>query len=125
MGRPESSLNWFEIPVSDFERARDFYNKVRGCRMHEQVVMGNRMGFLPMEDPGIGGAIIESRNLKPSSEGPLIYLNGGEDLNIPLSRVETAGGMILQGKTKISDDIGYFAIFMDTEGNRLALHSMK
>ncbi len=70
--RPESSLNWFEIPVSDFDRARDFQNKVLGCRMHEQVVMGNRMVFLPMEDPGTDDAIIETRDLEPPSKGPVI-----------------------------------------------------
>jgi predicted enzyme related to lactoylglutathione lyase len=60
----------------------------------------------------------------PTGEGTLVYLNGGKDLRVVLQRVEPAGGKILQEKTLVAPDLGYFAIFRDTEGNRVALHSM-
>jgi len=69
--------------------------------------------------------IISGEGAEPSNKGVLLYLNGGENLNIPLSKVEIAGGTVVLTKTKISDEIGYYAIFIDSEGNRLALHSMK
>ena len=125
MARPKSSLNWFEIPVDDFRRGVDFYNKILDCKMYESVIMGNEMAFFPMEDPGIGGALIKSDDQKPSMDGTMVYLNGGENLNTILDRVEDAGGKVLVPKMKISDEIGHFAIFKDTEGNRVALHSMK
>jgi predicted enzyme related to lactoylglutathione lyase len=125
MERPKSSLNWFEIPVADFKRAVGFYNSILDCEMYEQEIMGNRMGFFPMEDPGIGGAIIKSDRMKPSKEGTIVYLNGGDDLKTILDRVEPSGGRILVPKTKITDEIGYFAEFLDTEGNKVALHSMR
>jgi predicted enzyme related to lactoylglutathione lyase len=125
MDRPKSALNWFEIPVADFRRAVEFYNGILDCKMHEQEIMGSQMGFFPMEDPGIGGAIIKSARMKPSQDGTIVYLNGGEDLMVILNRVEPSGGKVLVPKTKISDDIGYFAEFQDTEGNKVALHSMK
>jgi len=125
MARPKSSLNWFEIPVIDFRRGVDFYNRILDCKMYESVVMGNEMAFFPMEDPGIGGALIKSDDQKPSMDGTMVYLNGGEDLITILDRVKDAGGKVLIPKTKISDEIGHFAVFKDTEGNRVALHSMK
>lgn len=124
MKRPKSSLNWFEIPVENFERSVGFYNSILGCQMHEEEIMGSRMAFFPMEDPGIGGALIKSDRMKPSTEGTVVYLNGGDDLNHILDRVEPSGGKVLVPKTKITDEIGYFAEFLDTEGNKVALHSM-
>ena len=125
MAGPKSSLNWFEIPVDDFRRGVDFYNRILDCRMYETTVMGNQMAFFPMEDPGIGGALIKSDDQRPSMDGTTVYLNGGEDLKLILDKVEDAGGKVIVQKTKITDDIGHFAVFKDTEGNRVALHSMK
>ena len=91
--------------------------------MHTHEVMGSQMGFLPMEDQGVGGAIVSGEGYSPSSEGALVYLNGGDDLSIPLGRVEAAGGKIVMPKTKVSEEVGHVAIFLDTEGNRVAFHS--
>ena len=118
-------VNWFEIPVADFERAKKFYETVLAGDMHVQEMMGFKMGFFPMEGEGIGGAICHGEGYKPSLEGTRVYLNGGEDLSIPLSKVEAAGGKIILPKTKITDDIGYMAFFIDTEGNHVAFHSPK
>jgi predicted enzyme related to lactoylglutathione lyase len=121
-----NAINWFEIPVSNFERAYQFYSTVLGGEIHRQEGMGVQMGFLPTGDnQGVGGAICAGKDYKPSTEGIFIYLNGGEDLSGPLSRVEQAGGKVLLPKTKISDEIGYLAHFQDTEGNKLAFHSLR
>lgn len=118
-------INWFEIPVVDFDRAKKFYGNVLDGELHEQEMAGVKMGFLPMEGDGVGGAICAGEGYTPSGDGAKVYLNGGEDLSTPLSRVEKAGGKVVLPKTKISDEIGYFAIFQDTEGNTVSFHSPK
>jgi predicted enzyme related to lactoylglutathione lyase len=120
-----NSINWFEIPVEDMDRASKFYAEVLGGELHKQDIMGTEMSFLPMDGEGVGGALVKMEDRKPSAEGAILYLNGGEDLSNPLSRVESAGGKVSMPKTKISDEIGYFAFFVDTEGNSLAFHSPK
>ena len=116
-------INWFEIPASDFERAKKFYTSIFGAEMHTREMMGTKMAFLPMEGDGVGGSICAGENYKPSAEGTVPYLNGGEDLTAMLNRVEPAGGKVITPKTKISDEIGHMAFFFDTEGNKIALHS--
>jgi predicted enzyme related to lactoylglutathione lyase len=118
-------INWFEIPATDIDRASEFYSKVLDGEIHTQEMYGVKMAFLPMEGEGVGGAICQGDGYAPSSEGATIYLNGGEDLSTPLNKVESAGGKIVMPKTKISDEIGYYALFNDTEGNKVAFHSPK
>lgn len=121
-----NAINWFEIPANNLERAIKFYQTVLGGDLHQQEIDGMKMAFLPMdgqEKGSVGGALCKSDMHKPSAEGAVIYLNGGDDLSAPLSKVNTAGGEVVMPKTKISDEIGYMAFFMDTEGNKLAFHS--
>ena len=122
----KNSLNWAEIPVNDFERAKKFYSKIYDYKMPSQQIGPNLMGFLLMEQDsqGVGGAIVKGESYVPSQQGTLIYLNGGKDLNVVLNRVEAAGGKVLQPKTQITPEIGYVALFIDTEGNKLGIHSM-
>ena len=120
-----NAINWFEIPVTDFERAKTFYSAIFDFVMPVMPNGANMMGFLLHEQgKGIGGAIVKGEGYKPTKEGVLVYLNGGSDLNIVLNRVAAAGGEVHMPKTLITPELGYFAIFYDTEGNRLALHSM-
>ncbi len=119
-------INWFEIPVSDMDRAAAFYSKLYGVSVDVQDFGGLLMGILPMEtQQGVGGSLVKYEMYTPSHQGTLIYLNGNEDLSEMLGRVESAGGKILKGKTEISPEIGYMALFEDSEGNRIALHSQK
>ncbi|MGD1845389.1 MAG: VOC family protein [Salibacteraceae bacterium] len=118
-----NAINWFEIPAANFDRACKFYSDLFTSDIHHQEIMGMQMGFLPAGNQEVGGAVVAGPGYKPSLEGALIYLNGGEDLSEPLGRVEKAGGKVELPKTKISDEIGFMAIFHDTEGNRVALHS--
>ena len=127
MTSKENSINWFEIPVADIKRAKKFYETVFGIEMPTHNMGGMDMAFFPYE-PGMGkasGGLAQSPMHKPGSGGVIIYLNGNPDLTKALSNVEKAGGKISMPKTKISDEIGFMAFFNDTEGNTIALHSMK
>lgn len=123
----EHAISWFEIPVSDFDRAKKFYSAIYDYEMPEMQMGPNRMGFLlsDMEKGGIGGAIVQGEGLVPSHEGPKVYLNGGADLNTVLNRVEAAGGKVILPKTMITEEYGFFAIFTDSENNLMHLHSAK
>ena len=122
----KSSINWFEIPVKNFKRAKTFYGVLFNAEIGEMPHPNLKYGMLPfdMEAQGIGGAIVEGEGFEPSQKGALVYLNGGEDLSIPLSKVEKAGGKVLMQKTSLGPN-GFMAQFLDTEGNKIALHSLK
>lgn len=117
------AISWFEIPVSDFQRAKQFYSTIFDFDMPEHTMEDQLMGFLLCEEGGISGAIILDPDNKPSAKGTLVYLNGGKDLSTILNRVEAAGGSVYMPKTHLSDEIGYIAMFIDSEGNRVGLHS--
>jgi predicted enzyme related to lactoylglutathione lyase len=120
-----NALNWFEIPVTDLARAKSFYGSVLQADLREETMGGTRMAILPYEKEkgGVGGALIAGEGFVPGGQGVVVYLNAGDDLDGAISRVEAAGGKIVLGKTLISKDIGSIAQFLDTEGNRVALHS--
>ena len=118
----EQFISWFEIPALDFEQAVNFYNHIFSIEMECVKTEENAMAFFPTSK-GAGGAIITGPGSIPSDTGPLIYLNGGNDLNDVLNKVEAAGGRIIMPKTFIAEDSGYFAIFIDSQGNKLALQS--
>lgn len=122
-GSPKHTAVWFEIPVTDMARAIQFYGAVLQVKLEENKSFGVPMAFFPSERDAVSGALIKMDALKPSSDGPVVYLNGGRDLQVVLERVQPNGGKVLVPKTKISDEVGYFAIFLDTEGNRLGLFS--
>ena len=127
MEKLDNAINWIEIPVENFDRAKKFYAAIYDYEMPETNVGPTRMGFLPYEqkEGRVGGAICQGPGYQPSQQGSLPYLNGGADLETVLNRVPKAGGKILIPKTFIGESIGYFAQFLDTEGNRIALHSRK
>lgn len=122
-----ATVGWFEIPVNKMKRAMGFYSEVFQVELDPQDFGDLKMTFIPMGDgtKGAGGALIEaSDHYTPSQEGVLIYFLC-DDVANELSRVEDAGGKILQSKTQISPEYGFMASFEDTEGNRIALHSQK
>jgi len=120
-----NALNWFEISVNDIARAKKFYETVFAIEMPLQEMMGMQMAFFPAEDMNgkVSGALVQGPMHKPSAEGAVIYLNGNPDLGDALSRIEAAGGKVAMPKTHISPEVGHMAFFMDTEGNKVALHS--
>ncbi len=122
------AISWFEIPSVDLDRAAKFYETIFGLQLIPMDLAQIRMRMFPMDDPmtGIGGAIVHATGFyEPSAvAGPLIYLNGNPDVQYVLDRVEGAGGKIVIPKTEISPEHGHMAVFIDTEGNRIALHSV-
>ncbi len=120
-GMTVNFLTWFEIPALDFQRAVAFYNYLFDIDMETSEVNAYTMAFFP-PDKGMSGAIICGEGSIPSDRGPLLYLNASESLDNMLPRVEEMGGRLLLGKTLISESAGHFALFLDSEGNKLAIH---
>jgi len=119
-----SAINWFELPAKNLDRAKAFYEAVLEMEM---IVPFSDMKYAmfpaDMMNGEIGGGLVEQEGHEPSQQGALIYLNGGPDLDVPLARVEVAGGKIVMPKTSIGQN-GFMARFIDTEGNLVAFHSM-
>lgn len=121
------AISWFEIPSKDIERATKFYETIFDLKLIPADMPNIRMRMFPIEDMmNVGGAVVHSDGFhKPSaSDGPLIYLNGNPDVQTILDRVEKAGGKIIVPKTQISPEYGYMGVFLDSEGNRIGLHSV-
>ncbi len=120
-------VGWFEIPVSDMDRAIDFYKNVFQVEMDQQKMGDVSMAFFPWDEelPGAPGALVHYPDEYQSSQsGVLIYFSSlSGDLNDELTRVENAGGKVILPKKLIAEDIGYMALFLDSEGNKMALHS--
>jgi predicted enzyme related to lactoylglutathione lyase len=119
-----NAINWFELPATNFKRAIEFYSKVLNADLQKVENNGLQMAFLPHTQGGVGGCLTYGNDNKPQKEGTLVYLNGGDDLGVPLEKIEKSGGKVLMPKTAIGEN-GFMAIFLDTEGNRVAFHSLK
>lgn len=125
MDKSTNAINWFEIPAIDIDRAQKFYEALFEIEMEKVPVPGLKMVAFPA-DPGNGkvsGSLMQHEQYKPSVDGVAIYLNANPDIQTVIDRIEPAGGKIVIPKTQISPEIGYMAFFIDTEGNRLALHA--
>ena len=123
----QNAISWFEIPSFDIDRAQQFYETIFGFTMQSLSMDPLKMRLFPIEDKmGVGGALCDSGGFhKPSAtDGPLIYLNGNPDVQTILDRVIIAGGKIMVPKTEISPEFGFMAVFLDTEGNRVGIHSV-
>lgn len=121
-----NALNWFEIPTVDFQRGLQFYNTILATELPIETMGDMTMAFFPATPPEkgtVGGAVIFHSDAKPSADGTTVYLNGGTDLSPILDRVEAAGGKIIMPKTQITPEIGCIALFLDSEGNKVGLHS--
>lgn len=120
-------VDWFEIPVKDLARAKKFYSSVFQKELMDfpmPDIPGMQMATFPMAQGGefSTGSLVKSKGYNPSATGTIIYFYC-EDLSNELGRVEDNGGKVLMPKTSIGDN-GFIAHFMDTEGNRIGLHSM-
>jgi predicted enzyme related to lactoylglutathione lyase len=123
----KSAISWFEIPSKDLDRATKFYEKIFGVSLIPMDLPNIKMRMFPIEDQktGIGGAVVHSDCFHSPSVtvGPLIYLYGNPVVQKVLNKVEAAGGSIMVPKTEISPEYGFMAVIIDTEGNRIGLHS--
>ena len=124
-----NALNWFEIPVTDTVRAKKFYETIFDIKMETQEMMGMEMTMFPFDmqatNGKVSGALVKGQMHKPGMDGPILYLNANPTIQTVIDKIEKAGGKVLMPKTQISEQIGYMAIFADTEGNRIALHAGK
>jgi predicted enzyme related to lactoylglutathione lyase len=117
--------NWFEVPVKDLDRAVKFYEKVFDVKLSTEEMGGMKMALFPFtqDAPGAAGALIKGESYEPSHAGTVVYFSV-EDIPETLRRINANGGKTLMPKTAIGEH-GFIAQYEDTEGNRLALHSMK
>ena len=120
----KSFVSIFEIPVTDFPRAIKFYQSILAIEIQEMEMDGMQMGIFPSEEQMVTGVLIKGEGYIPSREGVLLYLNGGDNLQLVLDKIENNNGKIIVPKTLIDEEMGYFAHFMDSEGNKLGLHSL-
>jgi hypothetical protein len=122
------AISWFEIPSTDIERAQTFYETIFDIKMVKMDVPGLKMRAFPLDNPmeGVGGTIVQTEgyHIPSATDGPLIYLDANPDVNNVLNRVEAAGGKVIVPKQEISEEYGFMGVFLDTEGNRIALHSV-
>ncbi|WP_196139042.1 VOC family protein [Aliikangiella sp. G2MR2-5] len=119
-------VTWAEIPVNNMERAMNFYREILNVNFKRDEMDGFDFAMFEAGEENITGALIHGDGYTPSTEGSVVYLNGGDDLNGPLEIINRLGNQVLVPKTAINDgECGYFAQFIDSEGNRVGLYSLK
>lgn len=118
-----SFISIFEIPATDISRAISFYKEILGIEIEKLEFPEMEMGLFPYQDQMVTGVIVKGEDSKPSDKGVTIFLNGGDNLQTILDKIEGNGGKIIIPKTPHADESGYFAIFHDSEGNKIGLHS--
>lgn len=119
----KSFISIFEIPATEISRAVDFYQAILDINIEKMEFPEMQMGIFPYEGQMVTGVLIKAEGYKPSADGVTIYLNGGDNLQIILDKVEKNGGKIIVAKSLHADESGYYAIFLDSEGNKIGLHS--
>lgn len=123
-----NAISWFEIPSKDLDRAAKFYETIFGVELIPLDIVAIKMRMFPIDDPmtGIGGAIVYNEEFYETSDraGALVYLNANPDVQGVLDKVVAAGGTIIVPKTQITPEYGHMGIIIDTEGNRVGLHSV-
>ena len=110
---------WFDVPASDLERAMNFYSKVLDVEISEEfpgvAVMSHDQGE-------VAGCVFKSEEIQPTSHGTLLYFNVNGRLDEAVAEVEGCGGTIKEPPHSIGE-FGHRALVIDSEGNRIALHS--
>ena len=120
---PDNVAVWFEIPAADFERAVGFYEKVFETRLRCDEMGGAQLGVFPYEQPAMSGCVIKGDGYEPGNGGCVVYLQSKGALDGPLARVAKAGGKVVLPKTALPAGMGFYAHFVDSEGNRVGIHS--
>ena len=118
-----NSVVWFDVPVLDLDRAIRFYSAVLGVQVKKEEVPGMALTVLPHQGDDVAGCLFKREGERPADHGPLLYLNAQGRLDQAVAAVEANGGKVLQPRHSIGP-YGFRAVILDSEGNRLALHSM-
>jgi predicted enzyme related to lactoylglutathione lyase len=118
-----NTINWFELPTTDLNRASRFYEAVLGASLKRELFDGTgmQMAVFQGEQESVRGALILDQRRKPVADGALVYLHA-RDLDASLARIEQAGGAVVMPKTDIGEP-GFIALVRDTEGNVVGLHA--
>ena len=118
------AIDWFEIPVSDMDRAAAFYEALLATTIRRERIEPHTLGVIKYDASAVGGCLIQGDDVPaPSTAGTLIYLNAGPSLDVVLSRANELGAKVLLPKLELPRDIGFIAQIVDCEGNRIGLHS--
>lgn len=118
-----SFISLFEIPADNMDRAVEFYQSFLGIPIQRMDIQGMELGILPYQDQTVHGVIIKGEGYTPSADGTTLYFDAGENLEEILKKVEQNGGTVLIPKTAHVDNSGFFALFLDSEGNKLGLNA--
>lgn len=121
--RMKNTISIVEIPASDLSRAITFYQAILSVAIERMTMGDTEMGVLPAENGSVNVVIVKGKDYTPTKNGVLVYLNLGMDLQPALDQVEKNGGKILLPKTLIDPEMGYYALIIDSEGNRMGFHS--
>jgi hypothetical protein len=117
-------ISWFEIPALDLDRASAFYEEILAVTLNRGDMGPASLAVFPYDrDNATGGCLMTGPGLTPSANGAIVYLDAGPSLDATLARVASAGGSIALPRTELPPGMGAFAQILDTEGNRVGLHS--
>jgi uncharacterized protein len=121
------TLCWTDIPVNNLDRAITFYSAVLGREVKRMSTDGMEYGLLPHEEQNASGCLVvlgDSGGVdnRPSPNGPLIYLSVEGHLDQAVEAARANGGNVLYEHQQIGPH-GFRAVVIDSEGNRIALHS--
>ena len=120
-----NALNWFEIPVTDMDRAQTFYETILGRTLRRENFGGEVLAVFPHDKPGAGGALqLAANSPAPAGSGVRIYLDCMPRIDAVLARVEAAGGTVVAPKSALPPGMGFIAHLRDTEGNEVGLHAL-
>jgi uncharacterized protein len=123
----QNAINWFDIPVADMQRAMRFYETLtaKPLKLEDMGAPGMEMAVFSTDShEAVGGSLFKSPDHTPSQTGSVVYLNAAPSIDAWLGRVHTAGGKVLTPRTALPEGQGFFAVFSDSEGNRVGLHAM-
>ena len=123
----EHALNWFEIPVTDMDRAIRFYESASAAKLRREAFggPGQELAVFEVKDEAaVKGALLAAPHAKPSADGAIVYLNAAPAIDAWLDRAKRAGGKVVLDKTALPEGMGFFAHVLDSEGNRIGLHAM-
>ncbi|MBA3535617.1 MAG: VOC family protein [Tatlockia sp.] len=122
MSQNNNTFCWIDIPVIDLDRAIAFYSAVIGDSIQKISEHGFEFGLLPHTENNVSGCLCVMEDRKPSQDGPLVYLNAEGRIDQAIKEVEKQGCKVLSAKQQIGP-YGHRAIFLDSEGNAIALYS--
>jgi predicted enzyme related to lactoylglutathione lyase len=120
----QTKINWFEIPANDFARAVQFYEAAFEKKLRIEAFGGGQLGVFTNTDGENFGGVMQGEGFTPSSDGTVIYLDASPSIDQVIARIKAAGGQIKMDKFALPDSMGFIAHFIDTEGNRFALHAL-